>query len=165
MYPLASLVSPSDPACRWAAQRCCGTFSLTDITSDSSDFVEMIAPLSALSNGNSRSPRAKARSKPSSEGTGGLHSAGLGTPAQTSPIATCHLPLAARSPRRSCRCERRAQPSQRQNVGKRLSRYRDLGHLERDVASVPDDLRADLDQLLAQAGQRPLLRHLRHCQR
>ena len=52
----------------------------------------MIAPLSALSNGNLRSPRAKARSKPSSEGTGGLRSAGLGTPARTSPIATCHLP-------------------------------------------------------------------------
>jgi hypothetical protein len=61
-------------------------------TSDASDFAAMIAPLSALSKGNSRSPRAKARSKPSSEGTGGLHSAGLGTPAQTSPIATCHLP-------------------------------------------------------------------------
>jgi hypothetical protein len=59
-------------------------------TSDSSGFATMIAPLKALSNGNSRSPRAKARLKPSSEGTGGLHSAGLGTPAQTSPIATCH---------------------------------------------------------------------------
>jgi hypothetical protein len=58
-------------------------------TSDSTGFAAMIAPLSALSNGNSRSPRAKARSKPSSEGTGGLHSAGLGTPAQTSLIATC----------------------------------------------------------------------------
>jgi hypothetical protein len=58
-------------------------------TSDSSGFAAMIAPLSALSNGNSRSPRAKARSKPSSEGTGGLYSAGLGTPAQTSAIATC----------------------------------------------------------------------------
>jgi hypothetical protein len=61
-------------------------------TSDSSGFAAMIAPLGALSNGNSRSPRATARSKPSSEDTGGLHSAGLSTPAQTSPIATCHLP-------------------------------------------------------------------------
>jgi hypothetical protein len=42
MHPLASLALPSDPAC-----------------SDSSDFA-MIAPLSASSNGNSRSPRAKA---------------------------------------------------------------------------------------------------------
>jgi hypothetical protein len=30
---------------------------------------------------------------------------------------------------------------------------------------VADDLRADLDQLLAQAGQRPRLRRLRHRQR
>jgi hypothetical protein len=30
-------------------------------------------------------------------------------------------------------------------------------HLERDVATVADDLGADLDQLLAQAGQRPRL--------
>jgi hypothetical protein len=31
----------------------------------------------------------------------------------------------------------------------------DLGHLEGDVAAVADDLAADLDQLLLQAGQRP----------
>ena len=43
---------------------------------------------------------------------------------------------------------------QRQDVGKHPSRHRDLGHLERDVASVGDNLRADLDQLLAQASQR-----------
>src|SRR5271169_3042526 len=33
------------------------------------------------------------------------------------------------------------------------------------VAAVAHDLGADLDQLLAQAGQRPRLRRLRHCQR
>jgi hypothetical protein len=43
---------------------------------------------------------------------------------------------------------------------KHLPRHRDLGHLERDVATVADDLGADLDQLLAQAGKRPRLRGL-----
>jgi hypothetical protein len=33
----------------------------------------------------------------------------------------------------------------------------DLGHLEGNIAAVADDLRADLDQLLLQAGQRPVL--------
>jgi hypothetical protein len=32
-----------------------------------------------------------------------------------------------------------------------------LGHLGGDIAAVADDLRADLDQLLFQAGQRPVL--------
>ena len=35
---------------------------------------------------------------------------------------------------------------------------RHLGHLKRDIATVPDHPRADLDQLLAQRGQRPVLR-------
>ena len=38
---------------------------------------------------------------------------------------------------------------QRQDVGKHLSRYRDLGHLEGDVATQDWRLCADLDQLLA----------------
>jgi hypothetical protein len=51
---------------------------------------------------------------------------------------------------------RRPQPGdQRQDFREHLPRYRDLGHLEGDVAPVADDLGADLDQLLAQAGQRP----------
>ena len=54
---------------------------------------------------------------------------------------------------------------ERQDFRKHLPRHRDLGHLERDVATVADDLGADLDQLLAQAGQRPRLRRLRHRQR
>ena len=37
--------------------------------------------------------------------------------------------------------------------------------MERDVSAVTDDLRADLDQLLAQAGHRPRLYCLGHCQR
>ena len=66
----------------------------------------------------------------------------------------------------SCRGGQRPQPGdQRQDVGEHLPRDRDLGHLERDVAPVADDLRADLDELLAQAGQRPRLRRLRHRQR
>ena len=37
--------------------------------------------------------------------------------------------------------------------------------MERDVAAMADNLGADLDQLLAQAGQRPRFRRLGHCQR
>jgi hypothetical protein len=44
---------------------------------------------------------------------------------------------------------------QRQDFRKHLPRHRDLGQLEADVAAVADDLGADLDQLLARAGQRP----------
>src|SRR6266516_253994 len=44
-------------------------------------------------------------------------------------------------------------------------RHRDLGHLEDDVAAMAHDLGADLDQLLFQARQRPLLDRLRQSQR
>jgi hypothetical protein len=44
---------------------------------------------------------------------------------------------------------------QRQDLLEHLPRYRELGHLEGNVTAVADDLGADLDQLLAQAGQRP----------
>jgi hypothetical protein len=44
------------------------------------------------------------------------------------------------------------------------SRHRDLGYLERGVTPVADKLRADLDQLFAQAGQRLRLRRLGHRQ-
>jgi hypothetical protein len=37
-----------------------------------------------------------------------------------------------------------------------VSRHRDLGHLEDGGAGVAHDLGTDLDQLLSQAGQRPL---------
>jgi hypothetical protein len=40
-----------------------------------------------------------------------------------------------------------------------------LGHLEGDIASVAHHLRADLDQLLLQARQRPVLDRLRRCER
>ena len=43
--------------------------------------------------------------------------------------------------------------------------HRDFGHLRGHVAAVADDLCADLDQPLAQAGQRPRLHRLRHLQR
>ena len=46
---------------------------------------------------------------------------------------------------------------QRQNVREGLPRDCDFGHVERDVADVANDLRPNLDQLLAQAGQRPRL--------
>ena len=46
---------------------------------------------------------------------------------------------------------------QPQNLGEQHSWHGDLGHLERNVASVADDLRADLDKLLLQAGQGPVL--------
>jgi hypothetical protein len=45
--------------------------------------------------------------------------------------------------------------------------YRDTATLamEGDVAAMADDLRADLDQLLAQTGQRPRVSRPRHRQR
>src|SRR3954452_39603 len=59
----------------------------------------------------------------------------------------------------------RAPPGdQRQDVRERLSWYRDFGHLAGHVSAMADDLRADLDQLFAQAGQRPHPYRLGHCQ-
>ena len=51
------------------------------------------------------------------------------------------------------------------DVGKQISWDGDLGHLEDDIAAVANDLRADLDQLLLQARQRPILDRLRRRQR
>jgi len=52
-----------------------------------------------------------------------------------------------------------------QDVPEHEPRHGDLVHLERHVTAMADDLRADLDQLLAQAGQRPRFGRLRHRQR
>ena len=41
----------------------------------------------------------------------------------------------------------------------------DLGHLEGNIAAVAHDLRADLDQLVLQTRQRPVLDRLRRRQR
>jgi hypothetical protein len=61
---------------------------------------------------------------------------------------------------------RRAQPNdQPQDLSEHLSRHRDLSHLEGDVTAMADDLRADLDQLLLEAGERPRLCCFRHRQR
>jgi hypothetical protein len=63
-------------------------------------------------------------------------------------------PCRVRPLRPSCRRGRCPQPGdQGQDIREHLTRHRDLGHLEGEVAAVADDLRADLDQLLAQAGQ------------
>ena len=53
---------------------------------------------------------------------------------------------------------------QPQDVVEHLSRHRDLGHLEHDVAGVADDLGADLDRLLPQTRQGPRLRCRGHRQ-
>ncbi len=47
--------------------------------------------------------------------------------------------------------------NQAQDVGEQASWDCDLGKLERDIAAVAHDLGADLDQLLTQGGQRPVL--------
>ena len=48
----------------------------------------------------------------------------------------------------------RSEPiDQAQNVGEQVTRDGDLSHLEDDIATVADDLRADLDELFAQRGQ------------
>src|SRR6266699_1167795 len=52
-----------------------------------------------------------------------------------------------------------------QNLLEHLPWDGDLGHLEGDIAAVAHDLRADLDQLLLQARQRPILDRLRCCKR
>ncbi len=44
-----------------------------------------------------------------------------------------------------------------QDVGEQIFRDGDFGHLERDVAPVAHDLRADLDQLLPQRRHGPVL--------
>ena len=44
-----------------------------------------------------------------------------------------------------------------QDLGEQRSRHRHLGQLEDDVAAVAHDAGADLDQLLAQGRQRPVL--------
>jgi len=41
-----------------------------------------------------------------------------------------------------------------------VSRDGDLGHLEGDIAAMADDLGTNLDQLLLEAGQRPVLDRL-----
>jgi len=47
-----------------------------------------------------------------------------------------------------------------QDVGEERLRNGDLGHLKGDIAAVADDFRANLDQLLLQACQRPVLDRL-----
>ena len=44
-----------------------------------------------------------------------------------------------------------------QDVGEQSSGNGDLGHLDCDIATVGHHLRADLDQLLLEARQRPIL--------
>src|SRR5258708_23218169 len=56
----------------------------------------------------------------------------------------------------SRRSWRRAKLSDRpQDFLEQVARHRDLGHLKDDVPGMRDDLGADLDELLPQAGQRP----------
>jgi hypothetical protein len=55
----------------------------------------------------------------------------------------------------SCHSWLRAKPVDRaQDVHDQLTRNRRLRHLERDLAAVAGDLRADLNQALAAVGQR-----------
>jgi hypothetical protein len=44
-----------------------------------------------------------------------------------------------------------------QDSSEQIAGHGDLRHLERDVTAIADDLGADLDQLLADRGQRPVL--------
>ena len=55
-------------------------------------------------------------------------------------------------------------PRSGENLLEHLPWDGDLGHLERDIAPMADDLRADLDQLLFEARQRPILDRLRRRQ-
>ena len=53
---------------------------------------------------------------------------------------------------------------QSQDLGEQHPRHSDLGH-QGDIAAVADEFGADLDQLLPQAGERPVLDRLGRCQR
>ena len=48
-----------------------------------------------------------------------------------------------------------------QNFPEQVPWHRHFGHLERDVATMADDLGSDLDQLLPRRGQRPVFQFLR----
>src|SRR3546814_17212281 len=48
-----------------------------------------------------------------------------------------------------------------QDVPEQIEAYGNFGRLERDVVAMSDDLGADLDQLLPDGGQRPMLHLLR----
>jgi hypothetical protein len=78
--------------------------------------------------------------------------------------ARCSLPPSFTIPERAARFPRtglRRWPQFRdQPHGEQISRNGDLGHLEGDVAAMPDDLRADLDELLLESRQRPALDRL-----
>ncbi len=59
----------------------------------------------------------------------------------------------------------RPQPvNQAQDLGEQCSRYGDLCELECDIAAMSHNLGTDLDQLLPQRGQRPVLDLLRQRQ-
>ena len=62
----------------------------------------------------------------------------------------------------SWRQRRWPQPvNEAQDLSEQRSWDGDLGQLESDIAAVAHDLGADLDQLLPQGGQRPVLHILR----
>ncbi len=54
--------------------------------------------------------------------------------------------------------------NQAQDLGEQNSGDSDLCELKGNVATVPHDLRADLDELVAQGGERPMLDLLRQRQ-
>src|SRR6266404_2600671 len=86
---------------------------------------------------------------------------------QGAPLSWVLLELMA-TERASCCSWIRWRPQlgdQPQNLGEQHSGYGDLGHLEGDIATVVNDLRADLDKLLLQAGQGPVLDWLGRRQR
>ncbi len=47
-----------------------------------------------------------------------------------------------------------------QDLGEQAPGYGNLGQLERDIATVADYLRSDLDQLLSKRRQRPMFHRL-----
>jgi hypothetical protein len=64
-------------------------------------------------------------------------------------------------------CQERPRPESvdpAQDLREQRPWHRHLGQLEHDVAAMAYDPGADLDQLLAQGGQRPMLDPLRHDQ-
>ncbi len=52
-----------------------------------------------------------------------------------------------------------------QDFPKQVPRHGNLGQLERDIATMADNLGTDLDQLLPRRGQRPVFHFLRQRKR
>jgi hypothetical protein len=103
--------------------------------------------LSVFDNGEARAPRAQRSNQPFG-GAEALQPIHLPSSRRISGVVVRRIRSLAGPP--SCWCRRRPQPGNlHQDLREHLSRHGDLGHMERDVAAMADELGVDLDQFLA----------------